>query len=143
MKILFLASVEVRDRIAFLYCAGMGYGAPGVQQRFGQLGLAGAARSHQANIANVSCCVGHKALDLLQSRWTATVRAPTPDPIQKMLLKQKLMDDFRDCSGLARVEVHGRLIWISVPAGPNFPQYNPFLPQFSRSGKHEFCRSSH
>ncbi len=81
MHVLLLAGVEIRDSVAFLDTATVGDGAAGMQQCFRELGFAGIAWSHQADIANVSCRVGHKAFGLLRDNnlWAvASRRDPNP-----------------------------------------------------------------
>ena len=65
MANLLFACVEIGDCVAALYGATLGNRATGAQERFGEQGLTGMAWSDQAYVANVSCCIGHKANCLL------------------------------------------------------------------------------
>ena len=68
MTDLFLAGAEVGNSVAALDYAALGNCPAGVQERFGELGFSGVAWADQADVANVSCCISHKAIYLRRLR---------------------------------------------------------------------------
>ena len=65
MTELFLADIEIGNCVAALDGAALGNSTAGLQERLGELGFSGVAWPDQAHVADVSCCIGHKAIHLL------------------------------------------------------------------------------
>ncbi len=89
MAELLFASVEIGNCVTSLDGSTLGNGAAGVQERFGELGLAGAARPDQSNVANVSCFVGHKAVYLPRLRFSGACHDLAIGPIPKNAYEAK------------------------------------------------------
>ncbi len=91
MTDLLLTCSEIGDRVAALDGATLGNCPSGFQERFGKLSFSGVAWSDQAHVTNVSCCVGHKAVDLPRLRIMRAFRGRAIiDILTKLLLINRI-----------------------------------------------------
>lgn len=108
MSELFLASIEIGNCVAALDGAALGNSTAGPQERLGELGFSGVAWPDQAHVADVSCCIGHKAVHLPQLRVMRVFRDLTISPIPKnCFLSNKIRVYPCRSAGPAQVGVHG------------------------------------
>lgn len=108
MTELFLADIEIGNCVAALDGAALGNSTAGLQERLGELGFSGVAWPDQAHVADISCCIGHKAVDLPQLRVMRALRDLTISQIPKnCLLSNKIRTYPCGSTGPAQVGVHG------------------------------------